>query len=90
MVDEVLFQKVKKLPCMPTLSELKDHRGFPSSVPDMVPESVEAFAHERAHLASLTEAREFPFVSVDYFFFTAKGVLTNSESENKWDDPLDP
>ena len=38
-------------------------------------------------MSSSTETREFPLVSVDYFFLSDKGVLTRAESENKWDAP---
>jgi len=76
-----------KSPCMPTLSELQEHRISHLLYRAWCPECVEAFARERAHLASTTEARGFPLVSIDYFFLSDKGVVTRSESENKWDDP---
>ena len=38
-------------------------------------------------MASSTEAREFPLVSVDYLFLTDKSVPTRAESENEWDEP---
>ena len=40
-----------------------------------------------AHRLSAQEKREFPLISVDYFFLSSKGVLTRDETENKWDAP---
>ena len=87
VIDEAQPQKAVKSPCMPTLSELKEHRFSHVPYRAWCPVCVEAYALEKAHLASSTEASEFLLVSVDYFFLTAKGVFTRAESENKWDDP---
>ena len=78
-IDEVQPQKAMKSPCMPTLSEFKEHRVSHFHCGAWCPECIEAFARERAHLASSTEAREFPLASVDYFFLAAQVVLTRAE-----------
>ena len=86
-MDEVQPHKALKSPSMPTLSELQEHRTSHLPYRAWCPECVEAWARERAQVASTTDARGVLLVSIDYFFLSDKGVATRDEGENKWDDP---
>ena len=81
-MGEVQPHRALKSLCIPTLFQLQEHRILHLPCAAWCPECVEAFARERAHLASMTEARGFPLVSVDYFFPSDKGFTTRAESEN--------
>ena len=74
-VDEVQAHKSLPTPVLPSLSERMEHRITHLSYRSWFPEWVEAFARERAHKSVVTEERQFPLVSVDYFLLSPKGVV---------------
>ena len=85
--EEVKQHRVPPTPSMPTLSELQKHRISYLPHRSWCPDCVEAFARERVHLAAESSARDFPLVSVDYFFLSSKGVITRDETEGTWEAP---
>ena len=85
--EEIQAQRKLQSPYLPTLSELQQHRITHLPFRAWCPECVEAFAGEMAHRRSSHERRDFPLISVDYFFLSSKGIVTRDEVENKWDSP---
>ena len=85
--EEVRQQRVPPTPYMPTLSELQEHRIPHLPYRCWCPDCVEAFAREMAHRATDPALREFSMISVDYFFLSAKGVITRTETEGQWETP---
>ena len=85
--EEVQRQRVVASPTLPTLSELQKHRITHLPYRAWCPDCVEAFAREMAHHQSSLERREFPLISVDYFFLSSKGVITRDETDETWEKP---
>ena len=79
--EEVQRQRVVASPTLPTLSELQKHRITHLPYRAWCPDCVEAFAREMAHHQSSLERREFPLISVDYFFLSSEGVITRDETD---------
>ena len=87
--EEIQAQRTLQSPVLPTLSELQKHRITHLPFRAWCPDRVEVFAREMAHCLSAHEKRDFPLISVDYFFLSSKGVVTRDEVDNKWDNPPD-
>ena len=85
--EEIQAQRTLQSPVLPTLSELQKHRITHLPFRAWCPDCVEAFAREMAHRLSAHEKRDFPLISVDYFFLSSKGVVTRDEVDNQWDNP---
>ena len=87
--EEVRQQRVPTTPYLPTLSELQKHRISHIPYRSWCPDCVEAFARENAHRATDPTLRDFPLISVDYFFLSSKGVITRDETDSQWETPAD-